>query len=311
MNILIQKRVIAYITAYEDPEAVKSCIKAILNQTYDIAQILIIDNSLKNKLDFSGQEIANNIKIINYPENIGISGGITIAFEFAIKHGYDFLWTFDQDSIPQPNCLETLLKVYNEKLNNSYSVGIIAPVSIDLRTNEVITGAIFVKDHFTGCKHNNDYPYECDAPITSGSLVSIATAKQNISPRADLFIDGIDMDYGLRLKQNGYHNLIVPQSILEHKFGNPLKVKFFNKESIFQQYSALRHYYICRNHTYLATRHAKSWYIITSCLRRIKYLIHHIILILLHDSEQKLLKIWACLKGTLDGFRGKLGKSWD
>ncbi|MDY6899721.1 MAG: glycosyltransferase family 2 protein, partial [Cyanobacteriota bacterium] len=128
--------------------------------------------------------------------------------------------------------------------------------------------------------------------------------------RADLFIDGIDMDYGLRLKQNGYHNLIVPQAILEHKFGNPVKVKFFKKESFFQKYSALRHYYICRNHTYLATRYAKGWYTITSCYRRIKYMIHHILLILLHESEQKLLKIWACLKGTFDGFIGKLGKKW-
>lgn len=304
-------KVIAYITAYEDPEAVKNCIKAILKQTYKVVQVLVVDNSLKNTTFFNEDKIANNIKIYYHDENIGISGGLAIAFEFAIKHNYDFLWTFDQDSIPQPDCLETLLRVYNEKLNDSYSVGIIAPVSIDIRTNTVIEGAIFVNDHFTGCKHtNNNYPYECDAPITSGSLISVATAKKNPLPRADLFIDGIDMDYGLRLKQTGYHNLIVPQAILVHKFGNPIKVNFFNKERFLQQYSALRHYYICRNHTYLATRYAKGWYRVTSCWRRLKYMIHHILLILLHESEQKLLKIWACLKGTFDGFQGNLGKNW-
>lgn len=305
----MKKNVLAYITAYEDPEAVKNCIAAILKQTYNIAQILIVDNSSKYKLCFDEEDTSSNIRIIYHHENIGISGGLAIAFEFAIKHGYDFLWTFDQDSIPYSNCLETLLKVYEEQFSNKYPVGILAPTSIDIRTNEVIAGAIFVKDHFTGCNHNN-YTYECDAPITSGSLISIATAKKNPLPRADLFIDGIDMDYGLRLKQSGYHNLIVPQAILEHKFGNPVKVKFLNKDSFFQKYSALRHYYICRNHTYLATRYAKMWYKITSILRRIKYMIHHIILILLHESEQKSLKIWACLKGTFDGFQGKLGKNW-
>ena len=309
MEILIGKKVIAYITAYEDPEVVKSCIKAILKQSYYIAQIIIIDNSFKNTIFFDEDKIESNIKVYHHHENIGVSGGLAIAFEFAIKHDFDFLWTFDQDSIPKPDCLETLLKIYQEKNSDKYRIGIIAPTSIDIRTNEVIAGAIFVKDHFTGCRHHN-YIYECDAPITSGSLISVATAKKNLLPRADLFIDGIDMDYGLRLKQSGYHNLIVPQAILDHKFGNPIKVKFFYKERFFQKYSALRHYYICRNHTYLATRHAKSWYIITSCLRRIKYMMNHIFLILLHESEQKVLKIWACLKGTFDGFQGKLGKNW-
>lgn len=303
-------KVLAYITAYEDAEAVKNCIAAILKQTYNVAQILIVDNSSKYKLCFDEEDTYSKIKIIYYPENIGISGGLTIAFEFAIEHNYDFLWTFDQDSIPQANCLETLLKVYEETINSNYPIGIIAPTSIDIRTNEVIAGAIFVKDHFTGCNHNNNYPYECDAPITSGSLISVATAKKNSLPRTDLFIDGIDMDYGLRLKQSGYHNLIVPQAILEHKFGNPVKVIFFNKERLLQQYSALRYYYICRNHSYLATRYAGGWYRITSYLRRIKYMIHSIFLILLYESEQRLLKIWACLKGTVDGFQGKLGKNW-
>lgn len=301
------KQVLAYITAYEDYPAVRACVEALYNQSFSVKKILIIDNSQNQQIAISND---NNIIIKQYPENIGISGGLAIAFDFAIKQGFDFLWTFDQDSIPQPNCLETLIKVYEETINNNYPIGIIAPTSIDIRTNEVIAGAIFVKDHFTGCNHNNSYTYECDAPITSGSLISVATAKKNSLPRTDLFIDGIDMDYGLRLKQSGYHNLIVPQAILEHKFGNPVKVNFFNKERLLQQYSALRYYYICRNHTYLATRYARGWYRITSYLRRIKYMIHSIITILLYESEQRLLKIWACLKGTVDGFQGKLGKNW-
>ena len=302
-----EKKVLAYITAYEDNSAVTACIDALRNQSFPIKKILIIDNSRSQPIVITNDE---NLSIKRYPDNIGISGGLTIAFEFAIQHGFDFLWTFDQDSIPQPNCLETLLKVYQEKNSDKYPIGIIAPTSIDIRTNQVIAGAIFVKDHFTGCKHNNYCTYECDAPITSGSLISVATAKKNSLPRTDLFIDGIDMDYGLRLKQNGYHNLIVPQAVLEHRFGNPVKVKYFNKERFFQKYSALRHYYICRNHTYLATRYAKGWHQVTSGLRRIKYMIHHVILIFLHESEQKILKIWACLKGTFDGFKGKLGKNW-
>jgi len=35
-----------------------------------------------------------------------------------------------------------------------------------------------------------------------GSLISIAAAKP--FPRADLFIDGVDLDYGMRLRQKAF-----------------------------------------------------------------------------------------------------------
>ncbi|MEO1427507.1 MAG: glycosyltransferase family 2 protein [Cyanobacteria bacterium J06633_8] len=302
------QKVLAYITAYEDYPAVNNCVEALNNQSFSVTKILIIDNSSSQPVFISNDD---KVIIQKHPENIGISGGLNIAFKFAIEKNYDFIWTFDQDSIPQKDCLEKLLKEYKIKLNTNYPIGIIAPVSIDTRTNKIIQGATFIKDHFTGCQHlSKNHAYECDAPITSGSLIPTTVAKKNPLPDIDLFIDGIDMDYGLRLKQNGYHNLIVPKAILEHKFGNPIKVKFFQQESFIQVYSALRHYYICRNHTYLSTRHAKGFYKLTGCLRRLKYMIHSIYLILLYETEQKLLKVWACFKGTIDGFQGNLGKNW-
>ena len=148
-----------------------------------------------------------------------------------------------------------------------------------------------------------------DSPITSGSLIAVAAAKTISLPRADLFIDGVDLDYGLRLRQKGFHNLVVPQALMYHHFGNPIKHNFFNREVFVQKYSPLRHYYICRNHTYLETRYAKGWYRITSCLFRIKYLLRTVAFILLYDKD-KVLKLWACLLGTFHGMKGKLGKTW-
>ncbi len=301
-----KSKVLAYITAYEDCKAVENCVTAIKNQSFPVEKIFIVDNSLNKPVLLCTDE---NVMIERHPENLGVAGGLKLALEYACEHKYDFLWSFDQDSIPEPDCLKILLNVYNQLSEVNYKIGIIAPTSIDSRTNQVVEAAIFDRDCFTSCKHKSEeQPYECDAPITSGSLISIAAAKTISLPNVELFIDGVDLDYGLRLKQNGFHNLIVPQTILEHKFGNPLKVKFLRKEKIVQQYSVLRHYYICRNHTYLDTRYAKSWYRLTSCLRRIKYMIRTIIFIILYDHEDKLRKILACFIGTFHGLQGKLGK---
>ncbi|MCC5651795.1 glycosyltransferase family 2 protein [Nostoc sp. XA013] len=302
-------KVAAYITLYKDKQAASKCLQAIKSQSIAIDIVFIVDNSEQELLE---PDNSASILIHHYPENIGIGQGLALALEWATKEGYDFLWTFDQDSLPTKNCLEILLETY-EKLSLKYGkkIGIIAPTAIDHKTEEVVQGAVFVGDQFIGWKHNKNINfYECDSPITSGSLISIAAAKTVDYPRAELFIDGIDLDYGLRLRQQGFHNLIVTTAIMYHNFGNPVKVKFFQREIIIHQYSALRNYYITRNHTYLETRNAEGLYRITSCGRRIKYLLRRIVTILLYDPEDKTLKVWACLLGTFHGFEGKLGKTW-
>lgn len=129
-------------------------------------------------------------------------------------------------------------------------------------------------------------------------------------PCLELFIDGIDFDYGMRLKQKDFYNFIVPQAIMHHDFGNPIQVSFLVKKKTIHQYSALRRYYICRNHTYLETRYVQGWHRFTTSLRRLKSMFKQIAAILIYDSEQTLTKVWACCLGTYDGLIGKLGKTW-
>jgi rhamnosyltransferase len=302
-------KVAAYITCYQDLESIIKCIEAIKSQSVEVERIFIIDNS-KSPLSFDSND--DKLFVSNYPDNIGISGGFSKALEWAIDKKYDFLWLFDQDSIPEQNCLKILLKMYY-KLNKigDYEIGIVAPVANDIRTGNIIEGAFFSKDHFKGVKHNNrvDY-YECDSPITSGSLISLSSARKIPNTWLNLFIDGIDWDYGLQLKKKGYHNLIITNAFMDHNFGSPIKVKFMNRHRYLQQYSALRHYYISRNHTYLETRSSQGYYLYTSFIRRIKYLLSSIFWIGLYDGQNKCLKSWACLLGTYHGLIGKLGKLW-
>ncbi|MTJ46683.1 glycosyltransferase [Dolichospermum sp. UHCC 0259] len=305
----MQAKVAAYITCYQDQESANRCIQAIESQSIQVTDIYIVDNSHKPLLLNNNSQL---LLIHHYPNNIGIAAGLVKALKWAIDQKYDFLWTFDQDSIPTKNCLEILLKTYYQlSQKDNYKIGIIAPTASDIKTNNIIEGTVFFKDHFVAIKHNNSVDfYECDSPITSGSLISL-TAAQTISPPcAELFIDGIDLDYGLRLRKKGFHNLIVTKAIMHHNFGIPIHVKFINNSHYIQQYSALRYYYICRNHTYLENRFSQGLYHFTSLIRRIKYMLAKIFLIMLYDLEDKQLKIWACFLGTYHGLIGVIGKRW-
>ena len=303
----MKPKVAVYITCYQDNESANRCIQSIKLQSIKVECIYIVDNSKQPLL------LNNNGQLLlfhHYPNNIGIAEGLVKALTWAIDREYDFLWTFDQDSVPTSSCLEILLRTYDRVTQQSgYNVGIIAPTAFDLRIREVVKGTVFDNDHFAGLNHDNNVDfYECDAPITSGSLISLAAAKTISPPNKDLFIDGIDFDYGLRLKRKGFHNLIVTEAIMYHELGNPIKSNFLRKERSIQQYPALRHYYICRNHTYLEIRFARNYYRITSFRRRIKHLLVSIFWIILYDREHKKTKILACCVGTYHGFIGKLGK---
>lgn len=297
----------AYITCYYDILSTKKCVQAIESQSAKVSLIYITNNS---KQALSLESDNTQLIIHHHPENIGISGGLQNAIQWAVENNYDFLWTFDQDSFPTPNCLEILLTTYESLNREDYKVGIIAPTPIDPTSTQIVQGVIFQRDMFIGYKPDNStFPYECDAPITSGSFISLAAAKMIEPPRSDLFIDGVDLDYGYRLKQQGFHNIIVPDAIMYHNFGDPKTVKFLNRDIIYQQYIPLRHYYICRNHTYLELQFSQGIYKITCLMKRFKYLIYTIIKISLYEKKEKSPRVFASLLGTYHGLIGKLGKA--
>lgn len=305
MNNSRSYKVAAYITAFQDSSAVEACLSGIKEQSYPIQDIYIVDNSPQAIVENTHESLI----IRHHPDNIGIGGGLALVLEETLKKNYDFLWTFDQDSVPNNNALEQLLKFY-EKTKFKNRIGIIAPIAFDLRTNQIIQGALFQRDHFVGCEHQSNLPYQCDAPITSGSLIALEAVRVAGLPYTELFIDGVDFEYGMRLCQKGFQNFIIPQAVIHHEFGIPQRVKFLSKEKVLQIYSPLRHYYICRNHTYLEMQYVSKPYMIHTFLFRLKYFFNTARNIILFDNKSKLIKVWACFIGTWHGFQGKLGKTW-
>jgi len=300
-------KVAAYITVYEDRDAAIRCIEAIRSQSVSVDLVFIFDNS---QIEIF-KSFDNWILSHHSPFNMGISQGLILGLEWAIQNDYDLLWTFDQDSSPSDNCLEILLQEYGRLVDNDQRVGIIAPTAYDHRSGNIIGGANFAKDRFTHfTKDTTAEIYECDAPITSGSLIDLKSAKSTEFPLIDLFIDGVDFDYGLKFKKQGFKNFIVTNAKLQHNYANPINIKFLNFNWLFHSYSPMRYYYSCRNTTYLVIYYAKGGYKFTASLHRLKTMLLKTIAIAFFEKEKKIEKIYACLLGTYHGFIKKLGKTW-
>jgi rhamnosyltransferase len=313
-------KIAAYITSYNDLNAVDRCITAIKQQTYLVESIYIIDNS-KECLKSSFLE-SDRVIFDARPDNIGIAAGIKVGIRWAINREYDFLWTFDQDSEPLPDALEKLVDCYQELIEKNKPVGIVAPLSIDVDSGAELLGAIFNKYRFINADSFSDprkfytqKNYECDIVITSGSLVSLQAAKDVELPNEGLFIDAVDWDYCMKFREKEYSIVVVTDAVMKHDFGTYLKNRSISKSNYSSvpvyTYSPLRYYYMCRNHTFIEGYLARSTgYYFSSVAHRFKSLMKTIAIILAYESDQKLLKTWACLSGTYDGLLGKLGKTW-
>jgi rhamnosyltransferase len=300
-------KIAAYITAYEDSEAINACLKALQQQTYPIDKIFVVDNS-RQALSLVADA---RLVVFHHPENVGIAAGIGIALSQAQQAGHDFLWMFDQDSQPTATCLEVLLKSYAE-LSQQTSVGIVAPSAIDQLTGATIDPVNFCSDRFRS-HHVRDAiaPFACDAPITSGSLLYLKTDELVPPPDPRLFMDGVDFDYGMRLQQAGLHHFIVPSALMHHRFGTPISAQLMGQTRTFQIYSARRYYYVCRNHTYLELAYAQGFKRISCRWWRVRYMLSRIMIVLLFSKDLKLPKIKACLIGTYDGLQGNLERRWE
>ncbi|HEY9877261.1 MAG TPA: hypothetical protein V6D29_02335, partial [Leptolyngbyaceae cyanobacterium] len=143
---------------------------------------------------------------------------------------------------------------------------------------------------------------------TSGSLISIEASKQVDLPRMDLFIDGVDLDYGLQLRKQGCHNIVVYDARMNHHLGEPMLVRLLGKSFHIHNYSPLRFYYFYRNHTFLEIQNAQSSSAkVLALLNRLKCMTRTLISTGLF-RERKMARMAACVLGTYHGLRGVLGK---
>ncbi|QEP99942.1 glycosyltransferase family 2 protein [Thermosynechococcus sp. CL-1] len=303
-------RILAYITAYNDSSALNRCIESLINQTYKIDQLLIVDNSSK---PLTIQTLGNNlsIEVKHHPENIGVAGGLALGIQYAIQNKFDFIWLFDQDSTPYDNALENLINFY-ENYTNKSEIGILSCLVKDQETGQIDCGFIYKNYRF--CRHkinSSNMVYECDAVITSGTLLNCHAAKKISLPNESLFIDAVDFDYCMKLREKNYKIFTICNGKINHRFGNSKSIQLFKKSKTIYLYSSLRYFYVHRNHTYLETRLSKNYFFfIIGTFYRVFKCLRKIFVILLFEDSEKCLKIYACLKGTVDGLLRKLGKTW-
>ena len=181
----------------------------------------IIEKSVEGRCEVS---LYNDTKIHYYKnsENTGGSGGFKKAFELACEIECDYIWTMDDDVLPESDCLENLLK----NIDDDYGVCIPNRTTGEFKDQVVISfnwknpfKSVHKKTlkQIDDIKENTevfDFPFE-------GPLFKKEIVNQVGVPNADYFIFFDDSDYALRCLKHTkilfvldahLHKQIIPQA---------------------------------------------------------------------------------------------------
>jgi GT2 family glycosyltransferase len=213
-------RVLAHMHTMNDAAVIEQLLEGLRRQTRPLDAILIVDNaSTDETLDRTFPE---NVTIIRNSENQGTSGPVRMAFAHALGHGFDWVWIFDADSVPEPDALEKLLAFF-ERLPPEQQeqvcflaarplteTGEIKQPPIRLEGPRAMTYAPMASaEGFT----------QCDCILWSGSLYRTAAIARIGLPSADYVLDIAELEYGYRARQLGFTSYVVHNSVTHHDVG--------------------------------------------------------------------------------------------
>ena len=205
-----------------------------------VGHLLIVDNGSSPDTFEPLEPVARELgaTVLRLGSNFGIAKALNIGLAQARERGFHWLATFDQDSRAHGGMLEAMGRALAD-YPEAGRVGLIAPVHIDRRAGVVMS------DRYREASGASWHVIR--TTMTSGNLVNVAAADQVGGFDESLFIDYVDNEFCLRLRQRGFRILEATHAQLGHALGN-LEMRDLGlvRTGITHQ-SALRRYYMTRN----------------------------------------------------------------
>ena len=280
-------------------------IEALLRQAYPVEEIIVVDNA---STDDTGAMLAKRypqVTVLRMEENLGAAGAWAAGLSYAaLNKKYDWVWTFDDDSVPPADSLARLLGGIGSLNGTQAEVGIIAPMPVHRETGTCYPPLLWRNGFIRASTKEMQNPlWFADLTIASGSLVRGEVVGKIGLPRADFFMDFFDYEYALRARSHGYKIAVVPGAELGHTIGNARKVWWAGGSRLWTSYAPWREYYNSRNMTYA------GWHLYANRGTKrfvMRHLLRHAGAVMLF-SPKKLACLWKMAQGCRDGYRGKLG----
>jgi len=274
--------------------------------TPQVHSIVLVDNgdginvgqwlSLRNSTD---------VTLLPLGENRGIAQAQNVGIHWARERGADQVLIFDHDSEPPIDLVPRLQDALATLERRGEKIAAVGPRYINSKWRRYITPSPFAKFRYgfiSQCFPDGNSPYvPVDFLIASGSLIPIKAFDAIGTMSEELFIDYVDIEWGLRARQAGWSLYGIWDIVMEHSLGDDVVVVFGH---IFPVHGHIRHYYVMRNAVWLCrgSKLIRKWKIGIAYNAFRRFIAYS----LLMPQPIKHFR-FMCL-GLWDGARGKMGK---
>lgn len=268
-------------------------------------RLIIVDNGSPTEIVAWLKELADGhrglLDLVELDVNLGIAAAQNVGMERAFSEGATRILLMDHDSLPEPGMVARLAATYDQLSRRGILVAAVGPRYLDSRQNNPPPFIRVCRGRLQRLQcPDSDTVNEVDYLIASGSLIS-REAFEAVGPmNEDLFIDYVDIEWGLRARARGYRSFGVCGAAMSHDLGEaPIVILGAAKPN----HSVARHYFQFRNASWLYVHGdvPRGWKFVDGYRLLLRFGFYALF------ARPRRAHVFAMLRGLRDGVLGRLG----
>ena len=231
-EIILPRNIAAVVVLYNPDDSVA---QRLLRYSTFLGEVFVIDNT-ECPLFAEAMAAVVGIHLECIGSNDGIARALNRGITLAAQHQYRWVVLLDQDSELTESTLAATLK------GTGLDVGIVAPRQLTKERD--------------ARRSRSEYGFkQVLTTMTSGSVLNIAAFMECGPFEEKMFIDHVDHEYCLRLKQNGYLVMECRDAVLDHALGEVNRVSLAGRRIEITTLKPFRLYFFFRNGLYVSFRY--------------------------------------------------------
>lgn len=294
-KLTFMEKISVVIPTYNKRRELIDAVQSILKQSYNVTEIIVVDNASTDDTVFYLQKLASKnkkIKIVKNAKNTGVTGGRNTG----IKHAKgDYILFFDHDMVADREMVKELVACWEmEKF-----AGIITPKIYFWDQKDTIWSAgtdvnlLTGQTIFYGGKDTGQYDKVKEVAVAPAVLLVRKEVIKKIKGFDNIFFATYeDTDFCFRAKEVGFLTYYTPKAVAYHKI--PYDTYWSNQKLL------ERAYWVGRNRIIFMKRYAQNFIIFLLFLP--VFLCYYALLSIKYKNFRSL---FMYINGTINGFTSK------
>jgi rhamnosyltransferase len=286
--------VLCTVVTYDPAPALPAHLRALRSQC---GKLVVVDNGSANVQWVAEVAAQCGCDLVRNNSNLGIASALNVGARIALDQGFDWLGTFDQDSLCPSGAIEGLLALEQAHPRGS-QIGVL---SMEQRDRVLQRGYHHRLDILEETVHWR----RLRTTITSGSLLRVAALRQSGAFDDALFIDMVDHELCLRLRRHGWLVVEARDVVMAHSIGDASVHRLLWLPVVCTNHSATRRYYRVRNQLEVSRRNL--WFDPVWAVKGVFQLFAPAVAVLLFE-QQRGAKLAAMVRGAADFVLRRFGR---